>query len=53
MKETKLVQVTGNEIRSLEVRRKFILESLYWLRKYHTGYKDISINESNHETTKP
>ena len=47
IKETNSRVVAGNEVVMFRVRRAAVLAALRWLKKYHTGYKDILIDEAN------
>ena len=47
VKEVHSRVIGGTTTRLFKVRRNKVLDALCWLKKYHVGYKDITINESN------
>ena len=38
---------TSVHLQHLKVRKKKVMEALKWLRIHHSGYRDVTINESN------
>ena len=47
IKETKSRVVGETSVKIFKIRRQKVVAALVWLKKYHIGYKDITIEESN------